>query len=241
MKQILLLVLFLVAVSVQWSLGQQQSRSERINIHVGIEFSVLFQSDMWQDFDQIVMDTTGNYTFETDPRGSFRFGGYLRWDIYGIHSLETGLYQTSRKYKSEVFLSSTGELLGSNTIKGVAYEVPLVWAVSVQLAEDSRLSTGFGGVMSYFISDFGVFDFEYNLDGFRRSRFLPGIKANVGFEQGMGDWGGFYLGATFQHHFQSIAFLRMEYFEDGTRPRVGQVELSGSYFAAVLRYMFPMK
>lgn len=239
-KHLLLLFVAIFMIS-EVSDAQSPGRAERASVHVGMEFSTLFQSQMFLEFEDTVMDSNGVYSFTSGPRNSFRFGGYFRFDLFGRHSLETGLYHVTRRYNSVVSLASTGEELGRNTIRGVSFEIPLTWAVSVQLDRDSRLSTGFGGVITYFASDFGIFDLEYNLDAFKRSRFLPGIKAHVGFEHDFGREGGIYFGANFQHNFQSIAFLRMEYFTDGTSEAIGQVELNGSYFAAVLRYMFPMR
>jgi hypothetical protein len=236
-----ILLFLIVAVFVQWAEAQQVQRTERANVHVGLEFSPLFQSQMFQDLDQTVLDSTGTYSFETGSRNSLRFGGYLRFDLFGRHSLETGLYHVTRRYNSNVSLVSSGERLGSNSVRGVSFEIPLTWAVSVQLAETSYLSTGFGGVLTYFVSDFGIFDLEYELDAFKRSRVLPGVKAHVGFEHSFATAGGVYFGATFQHTFQSIAFMRMEYLKQGQSEAVGVVELNGSYFAAVFRYLFPMR
>ncbi|TVR89344.1 MAG: hypothetical protein EA411_02450 [Saprospirales bacterium] len=235
-----ILILLVVFGLNELAQGQGGTLGNRSNVHVGLEFSFLFQSEMLQDFDDTVLDSTGMYSFLTSSRNSLRFGGYLRFDLFGRHSLETGLYHVTRRYESIVSLESTGEELGRNRVRGVTFEVPLVWSVSIQTAENSFLSTGFGPVATYFVSDFGVFDLEFELDAFKRSRILPGVKANVGFEHDFGRSGGIYFGATFQHNFQSIAFMRMDYLKDGQSEAIGVVELNGSYFAAVVRYLFPM-
>jgi len=221
--------------------GQRVDMPQRSPVNVGLEFSVIFPSQMLLTFEDSALDSTSTYSYLTSTNPSFRFGGYLRFDLFGNHSLETGLYRITRRYNSSVSLIETGEQLASNTIRGVAFELPLVWMISVPLSRESRLSTGFGGVLSYFASDFGVFDLEYNLDAVIRSRFLGGIKANLGFEYDAGSTGAFYLGATFHHHFQSLAFMRMEYYYQSNATAIGVMELNGSYLAAVFRYIFPMR
>lgn len=238
--KLFLLFLGFSLISIADGMSQRAAGNEGFTVHVGLEFSMLFQSEVLVSYEDTALDSTGTYEFNAESENSFRFGGYFRIALFRNHSLETGLYRLTRKYNSEVSLVSTGERLGSNTIRGVAYEIPLVWTISVPVSEGGKMSTGFGGVASFFASDFGVFDLEYNLDAFLRSKFLPGIKANVGFEHNFGREGGVYVGATFQHHFQSKAFLRMEYLEEARPKAIGLLELNASYFAAVVRYIFPM-
>ena len=239
MIKIALFPIILLVVFAGSGNSQAFAQQNRSPVHVALEFSMIFPSQLLLSFEDTAQDSTGTYSYLTTTSPSFRFGGYLRFELFGNHSLETGLYRITRKYKSSVSVLETGQELGSNSIRGVAFELPLVWTISVPLSPDSKLSTGFGGVMSYFASDFGVFDLQYNLDAVIRSRFLGGIKANLGFEYDMGAEGGVYFGATFQHHFQPKAFLRMEYFEQSDAVSIAAMELNGSYLAAVVRYIFP--
>ncbi|TVQ49809.1 MAG: hypothetical protein EA362_03765 [Saprospirales bacterium] len=240
MKKIFFIQVVLLAFSVSVMIGQRLNIQERSPVNVGVELSMIFPSQMLLTFEDTALDSNEVYSYLTSTQPSFRFGGYLRFELFGNHSLESGLYRITRRYNSSVSLLETGQELASNTIRGVAFEIPLLWIISVPLSREARLSTGFGGVVSFFASDFGVLDFEYDLDAVIQSRFLGGIKANLGFEYDAGEIGGFYFGATFQHHFQSIAFMRMEYHFEANQSAIGVLNLNGSYLAAVVRYIFPM-
>jgi len=241
LKKVVFILLLVVGFSASELLSQRLDIQERSPVNVGVELGVIFPSQVLLTFEDTALDSNEVYSYLTSTQPSFRFGGYLRFDLFGNHSLESGLYRITRRYNSSVSLLETGEELASNTIRGVAFEMPLMWIISVPLSREARLSTGFGGVVSFFASDFGILDFEYDLDAVIRSRFLGGIKANLGFEYDAGEIGGFYFGATFQHHFQSIAFMRMEYHFDANQSAIGVLDLNGSYLAAVVRYIFPMQ
>ncbi len=234
-----LLIFFLLTLKA--ALAQQSDRAQQANIHVGLEFGMLFQSDLLLTLDQERPDTNNVYLFRVSPERSLRFGGYFRFDLFGRHSLETGLYQVQRRYRGTVLELETGDELASEIIRALSYEVPVLWAISVRLGDDTRLSNAFGVSFDFFPSDFGRYRPELNQDVMRRYWVLPGLKANVGFEHQLPTAGALYLGASFHYIFTSIGFMQLQYKENNAVRGYNFIELNGTYFSANLRYIFPAR
>jgi hypothetical protein len=221
------------------SFGQRADRSAQANTHVGIEFGGIFQSDLLLTLDQQRPDTNNIYMFDISPVNSFRFGGYFRVDLFGRHSFETGLYQTQRRYRGSVTHIESDENLAAEVIRSISYEIPLLWSVSVRLGDNTRLANALGLSADFFPTDFGRYRPSLYQDVMRRYWVLPAMKATVGFEHQFPTAGALYLGASFHHIFTSIGFMQLQYRENNQVLGYTFLELNGTYFSIITRYIFP--
>jgi len=237
--RIFTLLCFCVALGTVNVNGQRADRSVQTNTHVGIEFSGIFQSNLLLSLDQQRPDTNNIYMFDINPVNSFRFGGYFRVDLFGRHSFETGLYQTQRRYRGNATHIENGELLASEVIRSISYEIPLLWSVSVKLGDNTRLANALGLSADFFPTDFGRYRPALYQDVSRRFWVLPAMKATVGFEHQFPTAGSIYLGASFHHIFSSIGFMQLQYRENNQVLGYTFLELNGTYFSVITRYIFP--
>jgi hypothetical protein len=129
--------------------------------------------------------------------------------------------------------------LATASVQSIAYELPAIWSVSIRVSETGYMFAGFGGVATFFASNFGSFGGDLQLNGIADPRFIPGIQAHVGYEWDWGSSGGLYLGGNFQHNFDNVGRMGLRYREGIDTIANGVLDLNGSYFAAVIRYMLP--
>lgn len=219
--------------------AQRASWVDRPNVQVGAEFSVLFDSQLLQNFESSTLSNSGDYRFETLTGTSYRFGGFVRLRFYQNQHIETGIYRTARRYNSTVSLVSSSNDLATTSVQSIAYELPAIWSISIRVSEKGYMYAGFGGVGTFFASNFGSFGGDLQLNGIADPRFIPGMQAHVGYEWDWGSSGGLYFGGNFQHNFDNVGRMGLLYREGVDTIANGVLDLNGSYFAAVIRYMLP--
>jgi hypothetical protein len=206
---------------------------------MGIEGSVLFESQLLQNFSSSTLDAESGIRLEAITQTGIRFGGFLRWRYYNNQNIESGIYRISRQYNAKAIDPISGEELAEDEVRSVAYEIPIIWTIAIRTSRSSYLYAGMGGMASFLASDFGSFTGDIQLSGGADPRFIAGMVAIVGYEWDWGNTGGLYIGGQFQHSFSRVGRLSLRYRDGTTTLADGVLDLNGAYLGLVFRYMLP--
>jgi hypothetical protein len=179
------------------------------------------------------------------PRG-LNYGMLIRSGITDMISIETGIYYTSRRY-SMLLEDNHSDFSDKSNFTFVAYEIPVLGLIYIQLSEKVYMNNAMGVSMSMFPSNIFTQDTHFDHWGYRYRWNRFGLLANVGFEYRTEKSGYFYLGASYQTLIGNMIFSRVDYFRHAGIPQQGQnvrrtergeFAHSGSYFTIDLRYFF---
>jgi len=242
LRKYIRIALFVQLITVAYLSGissQNTSWDQRPTLQMGIEGSLLFESQLLQNFSSSILDEANSIRLEAITQTGLRYGAFIRWRYYNNQNIESGIYRISRQYSATAIDPVSGSELADSEVSSVAYEIPLVWTIAIRTSRSTYLYAGMGGMASFLASDFGSFTGDIQLSGGADPRFIAGMVAIAGYEWDWGKTGGLYVGGQFQHSFGRVGRLSMRYRSGTTTLANGVLDLNGAYLAVVVRYMLP--
>lgn len=178
------------------------------------------------------------------PELGFNFGMVMRFGFTDRISLETGINAARRNYRlaaSEI--SGKADLTLNNTF--VAYEIPLLGMVYVQLGDQLWMNGAAGFSFDLYPSDTYTQDYifvdseavEMQQEIFRYRWLRMALLVNYGFEYRTKKAGYYYLGVSYHRPFQDMA-ISESILKVNQEAEVQTFILSGNYLSIDLRYFF---
>lgn len=216
----------------------------KVVVSGGPEGNLIIPTDFGTRSDEFRQDTA----FRFVPKISFRLGMNVRFDFTKRISFQTGLYYVSRTYEVNVGKTNGAtpdiqEMLFKNSFKYMAFEIPMMALIYVQLGEKWFMNNAVGFTAEFFPSNTQKVDpyLEFEIYNARRSWIIPGVKAAVGFEFRTENAGYFYLGGQFHRPLIPISdgFVERNITGDIGFQTV-KIPLSGTYFAIDFKYFLPL-
>ncbi|MCW5898924.1 MAG: hypothetical protein KIT10_06605 [Flavobacteriales bacterium] len=191
----------------------------------------------FQFFDPLTTVEAPSLRGSIELTGGLAYGMSIRVGLTNTVSLETGIAQITRRYQFSVANDTTG-YLGSDRVRYVGYEVPVMGLVYIRLGERSWMNAALGFAMDMYPSDAQRDVEEGRIYIFRRNWAQTGIIGNMGVEYRTEKSGTFYLGATYHRPFNDMALADFTWYGTNFFPYNMRTVLDGSYLTADLRYYF---
>lgn len=184
----------------------------------------------------------GNFESTILPTFGYSYGGVVRIGLTELLALETGLNYNRRNYRADHEVPDSN-LVGSDNLGYVSFEIPLNFLVYVKLGQQMYMNVSGGASVNYNPSNIrshinpgggkDLFIFE----GRRLSFFDFNANADVGFEYRTEKSGTVYLGMSARIPFKPTLAVASEY-RYGTHSLVAYGLIDGATFSLNLKYFF---
>ncbi len=210
----------------------QLEAQERVTT-VGMQFKPLFSSRFFGTGPQTITDSS--FTYGIDPGPGYALGMVIRRGFTPTLSLEFGLNYIVRNYDIS---ASDGVETGSERMKIVGYELPIIQLVFIRLSKNIYMNASAGICMNMFPSD--VYEEQDNFFAFagRNNIFTPSLLANIGFELRTKEKGYFYIGTSLNRQFGPIFLYSIDYVRNNTSVNSTLADINGTYLSIDLKYFF---
>jgi len=186
--------------------------------------------------------TTEGFNTRISSKFGYSYGGVVRVGITKLMAIETGLNYIRRNYSLEYSVPDSN-LVGSNNVGMVNYDIPVNLLVYIQLGQEIYMNASMGVSLNFYPSnvrtlinpsDQHLFIFE----GRRFAFFSNDINANIGFEYRTEKSGIFYFGMSGKLPIQPIYWIATEYRYD-TKRTVGFDQIDGATISLDFKYFIP--
>jgi hypothetical protein len=211
-------------------------------ITFGIDFNPIIPTQLLGNNSLNIFNQEQGLEYSLSPAFSTRYGMTIRYDMFhliNMFSIQTGIYYTQRNYNIDISsISTTGrETMADGSIRMIAYEIPFMGLLYVQLAQNifMNVSTGFG--FDFLPSHVYSRNDDYLVYNARKSWVIPSWKSNLGWEYRTEKSGFFYVGLTYHRPIINIADTFINYYMENSFT-VERGLLSGIYFSLDLKYFF---
>lgn len=171
------------------------------------------------------------------PSYSQGIGAYLKLSPFTRFSFVTGISTVRRTYQLDINADSA---VFDRSLRVNAYQIPLLGAVNVQIADEAWLSAEGGPVIDFFPSNQSVINEEFAVASILYSWLRPSLRIGAGYSQFIEKFGGFYLGASYQRMLLPMSRLYLDY--SLTTPDISvNYPLSGHFFSLDIGYFFAQR
>ncbi len=223
--------IFCVAVIPAWS----QSKEDEQKTFFGLEYRPIFNSEFLTSG---ATTTSGNnLNYEIQNVSGRSLGMVIRHNFYKNFSVETGISGVARNY-SFTAEDDTSSFAVSDGFRFVAYDLPLTGLVQVQAGRNIYINAGPGLVFSFFPTETGIFEQDYEHVSLRRGWVRMAFTAQLGAEYRTEQSGIFYLGASFFQPFSEIANSEFTQVIQTRVNRKLEAPLQGRFLTLSFRYFF---
>lgn len=209
----------------------------------GIQYKPIIPSEYFNS--NYIEKTSGDYTFNLNPKYSNSFGMIIRHKINNIFSIESALNYTQRNYNLTLE-NKTIKFKDFTSFGMRSYEIPLQLLTYVRVSESWYLNVAFGmshNVLASDIYSYGATE-KYFQKTYRKDGGYRALLANIGVEYRTKKKRSYYIGTSLHRPWEEISRTYPEYndgnntFNDTNFENKSFLEVSGNFITIDFRFFF---